>query len=77
VGYLADLLKACFQNGSRWGVEIDYSYESQPLGTAGPLSLMEGLEEVSGWPSGMVQKTSNNDAEGTAGNFYGRRSRWI
>jgi NDP-sugar pyrophosphorylase family protein len=46
VGYLADLIKAYFQDGSRWGVKIDYSYEAQPLGTAGPLSLIEGLSET-------------------------------
>src|SRR4030042_6830034 len=46
LGYLADLIKAYFQDGSRWGVEIDYSYEAQPLGTAGPLKLLEGLNET-------------------------------
>lgn len=46
VGYLANLIKAYFQDGSRWGVKIDYSYEAQPLGTAGPLSLIEGLNET-------------------------------
>jgi NDP-sugar pyrophosphorylase family protein len=46
VGYMADLIKAYFQDGSRWGVKIDYSYEPQPLGTAGPLRLIEGLEET-------------------------------
>jgi NDP-mannose synthase len=46
VGYLAELIKAYFQDGSRWGVEIDYSYEAQPLGTAGPLNLIAGLQET-------------------------------
>lgn len=46
VGYLSELIKAYFQDGSRWGVEIDYSYESQPLGTAGPLALIKGLDET-------------------------------
>lgn len=46
VGYLSDLIKAFFQDGSRWGVKIDYSYEAQPLGTAGPLSRIEGLNET-------------------------------
>jgi NDP-sugar pyrophosphorylase family protein len=45
VGYLADLIKAYFQDGARWGVKIDYSYEAQPLGTAGPLKLIAGLNE--------------------------------
>lgn len=46
VGYLADLIRAYFKDGSRWGVKIDYSYEPQPLGTAGPLGLIDGLDET-------------------------------
>jgi len=45
VGYLSELIKAYFQDGSRWGVEIDYSLETQPLGTAGPLALINGLDD--------------------------------
>jgi NDP-sugar pyrophosphorylase family protein len=40
VGHLAELLRAFFQEGERFGVRINYSYEDQPLGTAGPLSLV-------------------------------------
>ena len=46
VGYLSDLIKAYFQDGTKWGVEIDYSYEAQPLGTAGPLGSIGGLDET-------------------------------
>jgi NDP-sugar pyrophosphorylase family protein len=46
VGYMADLIQAYFQDGAKWGVEIDYSYESEPLGTAGPLGLIDGLDET-------------------------------
>jgi NDP-mannose synthase len=46
VGYMADLLKAYFQDGSKWGVKIDYSFEEQPLGTAGPLALIKDLNET-------------------------------
>jgi NDP-mannose synthase len=46
VGYLSELIKAYFQEGSKWGVEIDYSYEPQPLGTAGPLALINNLNET-------------------------------
>ncbi len=45
VGHLAELLKAFFQDGRRLGLKIRYSYEEQPLGTAGPLSLIEGLDD--------------------------------
>jgi NDP-sugar pyrophosphorylase family protein len=40
------LLSAYFGNGSRYGVEIRYSKEEKPLGTAGPLSRIPGLPET-------------------------------
>ena len=43
VNHQADIIKAFFQNGERWGIRIDYSLEDQPLGTMGPLRLIEGL----------------------------------
>jgi NDP-sugar pyrophosphorylase family protein len=46
VGYLADLIKAYFQDGAKWGVQLDYSCEANPLGTAGPLALIDGLHET-------------------------------
>lgn len=45
LGYLAHLFKAYFGDGSRLGVNIDYSYENTPLGTAGPLALIDRLDE--------------------------------
>ncbi|MDY6951334.1 MAG: sugar phosphate nucleotidyltransferase [Thermodesulfobacteriota bacterium] len=46
VGYLAELIEAYFGNGEKYGIEIDYSREEQPLGTIGSLSLIEGLDET-------------------------------
>ena len=46
VGHLAELLMAYFGDGSRFGVRIDTSRETQPLGTAGPLALIPGLDET-------------------------------
>jgi NDP-mannose synthase len=46
VGYLAHLVKAVFGDGQEWGVSIEYHEEEQPLGTAGPLALVEGLDET-------------------------------
>ncbi len=40
VGYLDGLIRAFFGDGSKFGVEIRYSKEEQPLGTAGGLSLV-------------------------------------
>jgi NDP-mannose synthase len=45
VGYLGSLIQAYFGKGERYGMNIEYSFENQPLGTAGPLSLVEGLTE--------------------------------
>jgi NDP-mannose synthase len=46
VGHLADLLRAFFQDGSNLGLQIAYSYEDVPLGTAGPLSLVQNLDRT-------------------------------
>jgi len=43
VGYLSQLIQSYFNDGSQLGVNLRYSYEREPLGTAGPLSLIEGL----------------------------------
>jgi NDP-sugar pyrophosphorylase family protein len=44
-GYLAELIEAFFGDGSRYGVEVDYFREEEPLGTVGALSLIDGLDE--------------------------------
>ena len=46
VGYMSDLIQAYFQGGSRWGVSIDYSVESEPMGTAAPLRQISGLDRT-------------------------------
>jgi NDP-sugar pyrophosphorylase family protein len=46
VGHLAGLLRNFFQDGSQLGLHISYSYEDVPLGTAGPLSLIGGLDST-------------------------------
>ena len=46
VGYMADLIRAYFGDGAKLGVNIDYSYESEPLGTVGPLSMINGLNDT-------------------------------
>lgn len=45
VGHLAGLLEAYFGDGSRFGTKIDYSLEDRARGTAGPLALIDGLDE--------------------------------
>lgn len=45
VGHLAELIRAFFGNGEKWGVRIEYVIEDEPLGTIGPLTLIESLDE--------------------------------
>lgn len=44
-GYLAELIEAFFGDGTRYGVQIDYFRENEPLGTVGALSLIDGLDD--------------------------------
>ncbi|MGQ9687827.1 MAG: sugar phosphate nucleotidyltransferase [Desulfobaccales bacterium] len=46
VGHKAELIHDYFRDGARWGVTIDYSWEQEPLGTAGPLTLIPGLTDT-------------------------------
>lgn len=46
VGHLAGLLQAFFQDGQNLGMKISYSFEDNPLGTAGPLAMVDGLEDT-------------------------------
>jgi NDP-mannose synthase len=43
VGYLRELLQAFLGTGERFGLNIRYSFEDKPLGTAGPLKLIDNL----------------------------------
>lgn len=43
VGYKADLIQSYFGSGDRWGIEVNYSYETDFLGTGGAIKLAEDL----------------------------------
>lgn len=46
VGYLGDVIKGYFGNGSKWNINIHYYFEKTPLGTAGALAqINKDLEE--------------------------------
>jgi NDP-sugar pyrophosphorylase family protein len=45
VNHQAEIVKAFFQNGVRWGAAIDYSLETEPLSTIAPLKLIPELPE--------------------------------
>ena len=40
VGHLAGIVQAYFNDGKQFGLDLSYSYETKPLGTAGPLSRL-------------------------------------
>ena len=41
IHYLGHMIEEYFEDGSKWGVNIDYLREDKPLGTAGALSLLQ------------------------------------
>ena len=45
VNHQADIIKAFFQDGEKWGINIKYSLEDKPLSTMGPLKLISELPE--------------------------------
>lgn len=59
VGHLASLLQAYFKDGSQWDLDIVYSSEKKPLGTAGPIASVQGLDETFLVTNGDVLTTLN------------------
>ena len=45
VGHQAELFQAFFGNGEKWGIDIEYSFEDKPLGTAGPIRGINNLDD--------------------------------
>jgi NDP-sugar pyrophosphorylase family protein len=45
VNHQAEIIKAFFMDGSKWGIRVDYSLEDKPLGTMGPLKLIKDLPD--------------------------------
>jgi NDP-mannose synthase len=45
-GYLHELIRAYIDSNHTLGLDIAYSHEHQPLGTIGPLRLIEDLDDV-------------------------------
>ncbi|MDQ3445718.1 MAG: sugar phosphate nucleotidyltransferase [Pseudomonadota bacterium] len=59
VGHLAELLRAFFNDGARFGMPIDYSVERKPMGTVGPLTLIPDLSATFLIMNGDVLTTLN------------------
>jgi len=45
VGYQAELIRMILGEGKLYGIKIRYTYEKEPLGTAGPLKRIRNLDE--------------------------------
>lgn len=45
VGYMATMIQTYIRTGEQYGLEVDYSFEEKPLGTAGPLAQITQLDE--------------------------------
>lgn len=45
VNHMANVIKAYFEDGERFGIKIDYTLESKALSTMGPLTLAEDLPD--------------------------------
>jgi NDP-sugar pyrophosphorylase family protein len=45
VNHQAEIIRAFFQDGSKWGVKIDYSLEDKPLSTMAPMRLIQNLPD--------------------------------
>lgn len=45
VNHMADIIRAYFNDGSKWGITIDYSFETNALSTMGPLTIIKDLPE--------------------------------
>ena len=45
VNHMSEIIKAFFGDGSKWDIKIDYTEESKPLGTMGPLQNIKNLPE--------------------------------
>jgi len=45
VNHQAELIKSFFGDGQRWNINIDYSLETKPLSTMGPLTLIDDLPD--------------------------------
>jgi NDP-sugar pyrophosphorylase family protein len=46
VNHLAELIMSFFKDGEDLGLKISYSVENKMLGTAGPLSIIDNLDDI-------------------------------
>jgi NDP-sugar pyrophosphorylase family protein len=46
VGYMAEMIQTYMRHGEQYGIEINYSFEEEPLGTVGPLAQIRDLDQT-------------------------------
>jgi NDP-mannose synthase len=59
LGHLGGLIEAFFGDGTTFGCNISYVRESEPLGTAGPISLLQDMENDFIYMNGDILSTIN------------------
>ncbi|MEH1166515.1 sugar phosphate nucleotidyltransferase [Micromonospora sp. CPCC 205539] len=57
VSHLADAIRQRFGDGCQFGVALDYAFDREPMGTAGPLLLVEDWHEAAVIVNGDVLST--------------------
>lgn len=45
VGYLYEIIQAVIKDGKQFGMRVEYSLEDKPLGTAGPIGLINDISD--------------------------------
>jgi NDP-sugar pyrophosphorylase family protein len=45
VGHMAEMIQTYIRDGEQYGVQVDYAFEDEPLGTVGPLAQIDDLDQ--------------------------------
>ena len=46
LNYMGDKIEESISDGSRFGLNVEYVYEQEPMGTASPLALLKDLNDI-------------------------------
>jgi NDP-sugar pyrophosphorylase family protein len=61
IGHLGNLIQTFFGDGKKFGIKITYKLEDKPLGTVGPLPLIDDLDKTFMVMNGDLLTTLNYD----------------
>ena len=45
VGHMAEMIQTYVRDGKQYGIQVDYAFEDEPLGTVGPLAQISDLDQ--------------------------------